>query len=124
MSDDEIEALHEASLRLLSEIGVKCYSPEARAILAEAGALVDDATMRVRLGRELVEHALTSVPPVIALVPRNPSSSVRVGGDDIVFATVLGPPNCSDISSAAAAPGRWPITMISCGWRNSSTSFI
>ena len=97
VSDDEIEALHQASLRLLSEIGVKCYSPEARAILAQAGALVDDGTMRVRLGRELVEHALTSVPPVIGLVPRNPSNSVRVGGDDIAFATVLGPPNCSDI---------------------------
>ena len=97
VSDDEIEMLHQASLRLLSDVGVKCYSPEARAIFARAGALVDDASMRVRLGRELVEHALTTVPPVIELVPRNPANSVRVGGRNIAFATVLGPPNCSDI---------------------------
>ncbi|HEX2431491.1 MAG TPA: trimethylamine methyltransferase family protein [Aestuariivirgaceae bacterium] len=97
VSEDEIEALHQASLRLLSEVGVKCYLPEARSILNRAGALVDDATMRVRLGRELVEHALTTVPPVIELVPRNPQNSTLIGGDNVAFATVLGPPNCSDI---------------------------
>ena len=38
ISDDEVEALHEAALKLLETVGVRCAVPEARALLGKAGA--------------------------------------------------------------------------------------
>src|SRR5688572_15904664 len=51
LSDDQIEAIHEKSLRVLQEIGMDILLPEARQILAHAGASVDGE--RVRIGREI-----------------------------------------------------------------------
>jgi trimethylamine---corrinoid protein Co-methyltransferase len=97
ISDDEVEAIHEAALTILQTIGVRCMVPEARAIFATAGAQVDDADARIRLGRDIVEEALKSAPSEITLTPRNPARAVRLGGDDLTTAAVLGPPNCTDL---------------------------
>ena len=58
LSDDQIEAIHRQSLQVLEEIGMDILYAEARDILARAGARVDGE--RVRIGREIVEHALHS----------------------------------------------------------------
>ena len=60
LSDDQIEAIHRQSLQVLEEIGMDILYAEARDILARAGARVDGE--RVRVGREIVEHALTTPP--------------------------------------------------------------
>src|SRR6185369_1349002 len=41
LSDDQIEAIHRLSLQVLEEIGMDMLHPEAREILARAGACVD-----------------------------------------------------------------------------------
>jgi trimethylamine--corrinoid protein Co-methyltransferase len=51
----------------------------------------------VRIGREIVEAALRSAPEALTLCPRNPARAVRLGRDELVTATVLGPPYCTDI---------------------------
>src|SRR4051812_23468451 len=61
LSDDHLEAIHQKSLRVLEEIGMDILHPEARDILARAGAIVCDE--RVRIGRELIEEALQTPPP-------------------------------------------------------------
>ncbi|MEC9371912.1 MAG: trimethylamine methyltransferase family protein, partial [Pseudomonadota bacterium] len=43
LSTDEIEAIHQASLRVLAELGMKVTDTEARKIYAEGGARVDDS---------------------------------------------------------------------------------
>src|SRR5206468_5973496 len=60
LSDDQIQAIHHQSLKVLEEIGMDVLHAEARDILARAGARVDGE--RVRIGREIVEHALTTPP--------------------------------------------------------------
>ena len=98
ISDDEVEALHEAALKLLETVGVRCAVPEARALFGKAGAIIDEADGRVRLGREIVEAALKTVPPEFTLTPRNPLHALKLGGRHLATAAVLGPPNCADLT--------------------------
>ena len=98
ISDDEVEAIHEAALALLETVGLRCGIPEALALLAAAGARVDHAEGRARLGREIVEHALQSVPSAITLTPRNAARAVKLGERHLATAAVLGPPNCTDLA--------------------------
>jgi len=97
ISDDEVEALHEAALTILEEIGIRCQVKEARDIFRRAGAIVDEAEAQVRVGRDIIEAALKTVPAKIVMTPRNPGRTVRIGGSDITTAAVLGPPNCADL---------------------------
>lgn len=95
ISDDQIETIHRQSLLVLEQIGMEVLYPEAREILGHAGALVDGE--RVRIGRDIVEHALTTPPVEFAIHARNPDHDMRLGGRWIAFAPVGGPPNCSDL---------------------------
>jgi trimethylamine--corrinoid protein Co-methyltransferase len=104
LSDDQIETIHRQSLQVLEKIGMDILLPEAREILARAGALVDGE--RVRIGRDIVEHALTTPPAEFTIHARNPAHDVRIGGRWIAFAPVGGPPNCSDLDR-----GRRPGTL-------------
>ena len=40
LNSDELKAIHQATLRILGEIGVELTEPEAREILAGAGARI------------------------------------------------------------------------------------
>jgi trimethylamine--corrinoid protein Co-methyltransferase len=104
LSDDRIEAIHGESLRVLQDIGMDVLHEEARAIFAKAGARLDGE--RVRIGRDIVEQALTTPPATFTFHARNPAHDVQIGGDWIVFAPVGGPPNCSDLDR-----GRRPGTL-------------
>ena len=97
ISDDEVEALHQAALTILETIGVRCAVKEARDILAKAGARIDEAEGRIYLGRDIVEAALKTVPAQLTLTPRNPKHAVILGHEHFTTAAVLGPPNCSDL---------------------------
>ncbi len=104
LSDDQIETIHQQSLRVLEEIGMDMLYPEARDILAKAGAIVTGE--RVRIGREIVAQALTTPPEEFTFHARNPAHNIRIGGKWIAFAPVGGPPNCSDLEG-----GRRPGTL-------------
>lgn len=97
VSADELESIHDASLRVLEEIGMDFLLPEARAILKAAGAEVENGGARVRLDRGLILEAVAKAPPCFTLHARNPLHSVEVGGDTLVFCTVGSAPNCSDL---------------------------
>src|SRR5262245_18151546 len=94
LSDDQIESIHLHSLKVLEEIGMDVLLPEARDILAKAGAMVEGE--RVRIGREIILEALRTPPAEFTFHARNPAYSITLGGSFITFAPVGGPPNCSD----------------------------
>ena len=119
LSDDQIETIHRAALDLLEDIGMDILYPQARQILADAGAIV--AGERVRIGRDIIEAAIGTAPEEFTFHARNPSRSIRIGGDWIAFAPVGGPPNCrTPIMAGAPAPSRTMPT--SSGWRSISTA--
>jgi trimethylamine--corrinoid protein Co-methyltransferase len=94
MSDDQVEAIHLKSLRVLQDIGMDILNTEARHILACAGAIVSGE--RVRIGSDIIEVALKTPPTQFTLHARNPTHSIQIGGNWITFVPVGGPPNCSD----------------------------
>ena len=108
LSDDQIEAIHRQSMKVLELIGMDVLLPEARDILQKAGALVDGD--RVRIGRDIAEQALKTPPAQFTFHARNPAHNIRVGGNWIAFAPVGGPPNCSDLDR-----GRRPGTLEDAG---------
>jgi len=97
LSADQVEAIHETSLRILEELGIELMSAAGRALLRAAGATVDEASGNVRLDRELVARALASAPAEFSLTPRNPERRVHLGGNHLNFGLVAGPPNVHDL---------------------------
>jgi len=95
VSDDELQSIHEASLRVLEEIGMEFLLPEARERLRAAGAEVEGE--RVRFPRALVRSSLETAPSSFTFHARNPANSIPMGGDFMAFGNVSSPPNCSDL---------------------------
>jgi trimethylamine--corrinoid protein Co-methyltransferase len=72
LSEAEQMHIHERSLRILAEVGVRYYGDKALPLLARHGAKVDQDTKIARLPRELVEQALATAPKAFVLDARNP----------------------------------------------------
>ncbi|HET8784225.1 MAG TPA: trimethylamine methyltransferase family protein [Candidatus Limnocylindrales bacterium] len=97
ISDDELESIHRASLRLLAETGMDFLDPDAREHLKAAGAHVEEGGQRVRLDPEMVEEVITTAPSEFTLHARNPERDLRIGGEWMAFGTVGSPPNVADL---------------------------
>ena len=97
MADPEqVQALHDTSLRILSELGIRVLGARALDLFAGAGAIVDRAEKLVRIDGSLVAAALETVPAHFTLTPRNPARRLAFGGRSLAFGLVAGPPNVHD----------------------------
>jgi len=96
LSEDALEAVHQASLTILEEIGMDVILPEARERMKAAGADVIPGTDRVRFDRRLILDMMTSVPPAFTLHARNPVRNVEIGGNNLVFAQIASAPFVAD----------------------------
>ena len=103
LSADQIEAIHAASLQVLSEIGMKVLGEDARRRLAEAGAQVDDDERMVRCDPAMVEETVALAPPAFTIRARNPAKSVTVGGNHVNFGPVGGPSFVTDLDRGRRA---------------------
>ena len=65
ISNEEVESIHKASLRILSEIGVVLNQPEAVEILTGAGGIV--RKKRVIFPPDMVERKLANCPRQVKL---------------------------------------------------------
>ncbi len=96
VSADELEAIHEASLQVLEEIGMDFLHAEARQILREAGDEVEADSERVRFPLGLVDTVIGLAPTEFRLHARNPERSVAIGGNAVAFCSVASAPNVAD----------------------------
>ena len=85
-----------AAFRVLEEAGLEIRSAAARAVYARAGAIIDESTMMVRLGRDLIEAQLAHAPARFVLHARNPDRHLAVGDNVVNFGPVTGAPNIRD----------------------------
>lgn len=90
-----VEAIHNAAMQVLEEIGVDFLNAEARDILRAAGCRVEGD--RVRMGRDFVMEMVARAPATFDITPRNPERRVTIGGDRMVFVNVSSPPNGMDL---------------------------
>jgi len=98
-SDDRVEAIHETALRVIEELGIRVLNDSARDYFKAAGAEIDSDSLMVKIDRSLVEQALESAPSEFVLHGATAESDVTLGGDNIAFVSVGGPPHISDLDN-------------------------
>jgi trimethylamine--corrinoid protein Co-methyltransferase len=94
---EQVERILIAAFRILEEAGLEIRSAAAREVYRRAGALVEDTTQIVRLGRELIEAQLAHAPERFVLHARNPARDLHVGDSVVNFGPVTGAPNIRDL---------------------------
>ncbi len=77
LDETDVEAIHQATLRILAETGIVLTHPGAREILVSAGALLEEK--RVLIPPELVEETVARCPHQLSM--RGRSGTVKVLGD-------------------------------------------
>ena len=99
LSADQVEAIHEMSLRVLEEIGILFLNEEALKILHQEGCDVDFTTQNVKFDRAYVEAQLQKAPAHFTLTPRNKEKQIAWGGRDFTFGQVASAPNVMDLDN-------------------------
>jgi trimethylamine--corrinoid protein Co-methyltransferase len=97
LSAEQVERILAGAFRVLEEAGLEIRGAAARAVYARGGALVDETTHMVRLGRELVEAQLAHAPERFTLRARNGERDLVVGDDVVNFGPVTGAPHIRDL---------------------------
>ena len=78
LDDQQLNDLQEATLNIIENTGVKFPSKKALAIFAEHGAVVDHESQIVKIPRELVMKAMSTVPRYFTLGARNPDFDLHL----------------------------------------------
>ncbi|MDB3935242.1 trimethylamine methyltransferase family protein [Granulosicoccus sp.] len=94
-SEDEVEALHLASLRLLSTTGIAVLHEQARKMMLNTGATLANDGVRVTFDAELIMSLIATAPESFTLHARNPDHSIIIGGDYLSFSMMASAPNAS-----------------------------
>ena len=103
LSADQIESIHQASLKLLAEVGIEVMHEESRRILRQAGADVDEATQRVRCDPAMIEAEIAKAPSSFTILTRDPAKSIVLGEGEVVFSSVGGPAFANDLDRGRRA---------------------
>jgi trimethylamine--corrinoid protein Co-methyltransferase len=80
-----VQRILDESFQLLRSIGVKVHAAEARKLLADAGATVNEAEQVVKIPEFLGRQALESAPSHFNLYNRHGEAVVSYGGDAVHF---------------------------------------
>jgi len=88
LSDNEVERIHEASLRILKETGVRVSSEKVRKLLAENGAELDGDI--VKITKSMVEEAVKRAPREITLGAREPKCDLKIPAEEFPFMATSG----------------------------------
>ncbi len=106
LSVEQIEQIHEASMQILEDIGLRWLDDEALDLWKKAGAKVDRSARHAWLDRHLVMELVKKAPSSFTWRARNPARSITIGGDSITFFPHSGMVYVSDLDT-----GRRPGTM-------------
>jgi trimethylamine--corrinoid protein Co-methyltransferase len=100
ISEEDVESIHQATLRVLSEVGIVLSHPGIKELLLEAGATIKED--RLLLSPELVEKAIASCGKKVTTMGRNGEEIVlgdgtlqwhNLGGAREVYDPVSGQPH-------------------------------
>ena len=103
LTGEAVEAVHDAAMRILEEIGISFLNPEAVNLFREAGCIVEGDV--VRMGRDFVMEMIGHAPASFTLTPRNLAREITVGGKHLLFGNVSSPPNYWDMEIGKKVPG-------------------
>lgn len=87
-TDQEVEAIHEMSVRIITEVGAAFHSPEAVELFKQHGAKVDGSIVHIPV--KMLEEALASVPRSYRLYDSK-GGYITIGDGDIKYDATDGP---------------------------------
>src|SRR3712207_2218601 len=90
LSEEAMDVLDRGWRRIVSELGVEFLLPEAVELFRAAGQRVEGD--KVWLDPDFLLEQAAKAPREFDLQARNPDRSLRIGGDNMAFASVYGPP--------------------------------
>ncbi len=96
LTAEQIERILLAAFRILEEAGLEVRSAAARELYRKAGALVDETTQMVRIGRDIVQAHIVHAPERFVLRARNPERHLHVGDNVVNFGPGTGAPHIRD----------------------------
>ncbi|MCE2518059.1 MAG: trimethylamine methyltransferase family protein [Alphaproteobacteria bacterium] len=94
LSEDQLQAIHRQSLKIIAELGVKVLCPDLRRALKAKGCTIRDEIVCMDPG--FVEDMVAKAPSSFTLTPRYPDHAIAVGGNVMNFGLVSGPPSVHD----------------------------
>ncbi|MEG1931364.1 MAG: trimethylamine methyltransferase family protein, partial [Anaerovorax sp.] len=83
LSDEQLYAIHAASLEVLAQVGIKVESKKARDLYESAGAYIDGET--VKIPAHIVEDCIKSAPSVVLLAGRNVKNDYVIKQKKVAF---------------------------------------
>ncbi len=87
LSEKEISRIHEASVRVLENVGFEMHYQPALELFEDKGARVDYDLRRVYLPRDLVSRCIKQAPSEFVFYGREPGKDIIVGGKRVHFGT-------------------------------------
>jgi trimethylamine--corrinoid protein Co-methyltransferase len=85
VTTDEIKAIHQATLEVFRNTGVKYYNDEALAVLKDGGCNVDMSTGIVKIPEYVVEEAIKSAPSHVLLAGREKKHDRVLQGNRVAW---------------------------------------
>jgi trimethylamine--corrinoid protein Co-methyltransferase len=95
LNEEGLEKIHNASMTILSEIGIDFYDDEAQAILKAHHVRFEGETAFFDPAQ--VAEYVAKAPAQFSQLARNPENHVLIGGRHLCFAPVYGPPFVHDL---------------------------
>jgi trimethylamine--corrinoid protein Co-methyltransferase len=90
LTEEQIEAIHRATLDVLENTGLRFENEKALQVFQKNDCIVDFDEKRVRFPSYLVEEILRRCPSSFTMRSRNPKHSVRIGGNTLYFSDMPG----------------------------------
>jgi trimethylamine--corrinoid protein Co-methyltransferase len=87
LTPQEVKRIHDATLWIIENVGIRFPSKRALEIWAAHGAVVDGEKMVVRAKAELIEQAIKTCPPVYSLAARDPQQDLSLDGNHVFVGT-------------------------------------
>ncbi len=103
-SDSEVKQVHEATVYLLENVGIKIHNERARKIFKDSGAEVDDAQQIVKIPQSMLEDAVDANPSSIVLCGREEKNDLLLEGKNVHLGTGGTVLNTLDLDSGKKRP--------------------
>ena len=90
VDDEKLDIIHQASMQILSEMGIAFLEEESQAILREHGVTVRNDI--AYFDPAIVAEYVAKAPSQFTQLARNPERNIVIGDNYMTFAPVYGPP--------------------------------
>jgi trimethylamine--corrinoid protein Co-methyltransferase len=87
LGEEDVRRIHQATLWIIENVGIKFPSRQALDIWTGAGAHVDRDRMIIKAPADLIEGALKHCPPSYPLAARNPDQDLTLDGNHVYLGT-------------------------------------